>query len=245
MAEFQLSREQDTPQFLREMAMYFIQFSPEPSNAYCQLVRMLRPRNNSIAFATLNYDVLLEHAISIEGHTLCYNCPASPGSSNFEIIKPHGSCNFLPNLPSKVTGLTFLGAPNATGAHIYGPIRPATTTDEVRNFCKSNDVLAPAMALYTQGKRLLTSGPFMELQLRRFEDAVKRAHRLILVGVAVNADDRHIWFPIQESKAKIYFVDPNAAMFSDWAKSTGRRHVYQLGNDFLEALPRIQGLLRA
>jgi hypothetical protein len=96
--------------------------------------------------------------------------------------------------------------------------------------------------LYMAGKRFLCSGPFMEEKQQRFKKTVREAKRLILIGVAINRGDDHIWVPVSKSKADIHFVNPDDKIYEDWAQVVGRR-AYKLGDTFTESLPRIGRLL--
>lgn len=245
MAQFQLTREEDAPSFLREMALFFLQFDPGPQNAYRKLARVLHRFNSSVAFATLNYDLMLEYSLSYEGKTVCYNTSPKVGSYDFEIIKPHGSCNFLPELERPITGLTIVTPPGAISPQIECPIKPARSPDDVRHFCALNDTLSPVMSLYAKGKRLLTSGPFMKMQHKRYNDVINKARRIIAIGVAVNEEDDHIWAPMSRSDADMYFVNPDTGSYKEWARANGRPNVYHLANGFCEAVPRIKRLLLA
>jgi hypothetical protein len=76
MEEFFRYRNTDTTAFLREMADYFAQFEPGPENYYVKLARIVAQAKSSMVLATTNYEMLIELAVNLAGHSIAYSKPA-------------------------------------------------------------------------------------------------------------------------------------------------------------------------
>ena len=79
----------------KEMACYLSKFSIKNDNAYARLFNKLRTYLSDITIVTLNYDLLIEQAILMNGYNVDYNADGK----GISLLKPHGSSNFLPQLP--------------------------------------------------------------------------------------------------------------------------------------------------
>src|SRR6185437_13899636 len=98
MAQFRWERDTDTTALLREMALYFAEFVPGPTNRYHSLLRAIRRSRHRTVIATTNYDLLLESAVDAAKLRTAYQAVNIP-KNNVAILKIHGSCNFLPSVP--------------------------------------------------------------------------------------------------------------------------------------------------
>lgn len=224
MLEFARTREHELSQFLRDIALYFVAFAPGPKNLYVRLLEAIpKKRRRFAVFATLNYELLLELAANNLGYAVSYHLPPI-AKDNIAILKPHGSCNFLPDLGGhKIRGITFETAGLARTA-VEAPVK-AANRDEVRQFCLHEDSIAPALAIYAPGKQVFYSNEFVQDQQRQFEHAVLNTSRIYVAGVRVNPGDAHIWGPLANARAPMFYVGPDSAPFYDWAESVGRRHL--------------------
>lgn len=236
MAEFASQRPTDTTEFQRDMARYFARFEPLLGNFYTQLISHLIKVRESVVLATTNYELLIEIAIDQAGFLTSYAVPPSP--DNFSVLKLHGSCNFLPDVPpDQFRGVKFSLGP-AAKAILDAGIRPANTR-EVIDFCDTQDSLAPALALYMKDKQVLFAPKFVEEQQRAWRESVKKADRIFVIGCRCNPSDSHIWFPLQKSKSHLWYVGPDPKPFDDWVRKVKRRHAHHLEKTFEMALPLI------
>jgi hypothetical protein len=239
MAAFSERPETESSALLREMARYFVKFEPGASNLYIKLLSELPLSRRRITFATLNYELLLELAANRLGFRISYTTRNTP-KGNITLLKPHGSCNFLPDVPPLMfRDFSVRSAvPNATGGILNAPIRPATPS-EVIAFCDRENVIAPAMAMYARGKRMLFCGsPLRDLQAE-YATATAEASRIYVVGVGVNPEDEHIWQPLARAAAPIYYVGPDATAFVEWAKQSSRKRAIHLATSFDSSIPEI------
>jgi len=91
-----MERNEDVPQFLRDMASYFSHFEPLAGNQYMKLVNLLGGTRKRAVFVTTNYDMLIEAAVTRSGLSVAYNSPSSDSQIGIALLKIHGSCNFWP-----------------------------------------------------------------------------------------------------------------------------------------------------
>jgi hypothetical protein len=241
MAAFRVKRDIDTTEFLRDMARYFAVFEPGEDNYYVTLIRRIVAAREVATFATLNYDLLIEHATAMAGWQVAYHAAPPPG--NLCVLKLHGSCNFLPELGNRaIRGIKFQ-AGNA-GCIVNAPIYPASSAAEVFEFCAREDSIAPALALYAPGKAILyCRDAVLELQAM-WRHEVKRARRIFIVGVRPNPEDAHVWQPLARGKTPIWYVGPEWKMMADWVADEKRTQVFHAGEDFGDCVPTILSKLR-
>ncbi len=232
MAAFQQSRRIDTPAFLRQMGDYFAKFEPGPGNFYVEVVRILWSSRRPFTIATLNYDLLFERAATGWNHRLSYHASPVP-ENNIPFLKLHGSCNFLPAY-RQIRGVRF-DLPGPKDVNVAGPVRVAQP-EEVIRFCRTEDSLAPVMALYASGKQILYSPAFVQQQQRDWDRVVAEATEVYVVGVAVNVSDGHIWNPLAQTTARLFYVDPEPAAFHKWASTNRNGASSRIASTFEEFL---------
>ena len=82
---------------MQDMACYFAQFGQNNSNQnlYNRFIDKIKPHANNISLSSLNYDILLESAISV--NELGVNYSEKPIQNSIFVWKIHGSCNFIPS----------------------------------------------------------------------------------------------------------------------------------------------------
>jgi hypothetical protein len=241
MAMFRQSRDADSTSFLRDMAEYFLQFTPGPRNLLHLLIQIIREGRRRSVIATTNYDMLLETVIDTAGLRFVYCGYPLPGPS-LALLKLHGSCHFLPDLGGNVLrNCTFA---NNFGGNVDAPIRIAQSPEEVRRFLREEDSLAPAIAMYAPGKQVLFSPRFVQDQQRYFAGAAQVASVVYVIGLKVVPDDDHIWGVMSKSAARFEYVGFEPDEFLLWAKDAKRRHVHVLEQSLESALPLIRIQMR-
>ena len=101
-----------TLDLMRHMALYFGQFRPKRagSTAYAFLAEELKKRGlvHKVTIATLNYECLLEIELTHLGIQISYSLEGTP-QGQIKVLKPHGSCNFLPSGISGPAGSIKMG----------------------------------------------------------------------------------------------------------------------------------------
>jgi hypothetical protein len=239
-------RNQDLVPFLLQMAGYFVHFCPAPGNRYIELVAMLKRLYVRPVFVTLNYEMMLEHAIQANGFLPYHGLTAEPPRGHVRVIKIHGSCHFLPDAGGANFQWENCTFESDTGSILEGKVLPARTSDEVYAFLARQTMLAPAMAMYAKGKRVLHCPDFIKQLTASWVRVSKDTKRIIIIGVAVNEEDKHIWGTLADSTAPLYYVGGRSSdgeTFLAWAKSKNRCNAYALADSFEAALPRIAGVV--
>ncbi|MGI0046754.1 MAG: hypothetical protein ACREBB_06150 [Nitrosotalea sp.] len=187
------------------IAAYFSQFSPNMfGNSYVELFRILKMKNDNFVYSTLNYDCLAELAASSLGIQVNYN--PNTQSGQLDVLKLHGSCNFL--LGGMTGPLGGLSMPIG-GAMIDGPIevvQPAQVHTIIQN-----RPAGPCMCFYMKDKPTPVGASTIKAIQQRWEKRILESDKIIIIGVNVNKEDRHVWDPISKTKAKIGFVGSSTA----------------------------------
>lgn len=244
MAEFWKTRNGDIPSFLRQMSLYFLMFRPGNNNLFLHLGKAMQRSVHKITLATTNYDLLIELALNSIGWRITYHKHPVP-SNNASVLKIHGSCNFLPKMmPRQIHNLTLMTThPNA--AILEAPINAVTTTEAI-NFCLNENSIAPAISMYSIGKKVLFCPSFIQHQQDWFKQEISIADEIFVIGLAVNHLDEHIWMPLSTTNGHITFVAKEQKQkFEEWAelnKKTRRKATF-LCDTFEEAFPFIKKTL--
>jgi hypothetical protein len=243
MDVFWKERNVATTALLREMAKYFVRFEPLPGNCYSQLLKVLDGTRKKAVLVTTNYDLLIEHAITRAGLKVSYaGLPAPP--DNVVVLKIHGSCNFLPDLqPRQISGFLFDHSATEDGAIIENDVKVATSTQQILEFCDTEDSIAPALAMYAPSKRVLYCQGFVKAQQEAWAQAANHASRIFIVGLRVHPVDEHIWGVLARCAAPLYYVGFEPNEFATWAETLRRKGAYVLSKSFADALPRIASQL--
>lgn len=237
MAEFRRRHEVETTTLVREMAFFLSGFSPGETNLYRQLVSLAAKAPRPSVFATLNYDLLIELAIGAAGYLVAYHGLPAP-TRNMSVLKLHGSCNFLPDLGGgSIRGIGF-DLSQSSGAILSAPVKPVGVR-ELQKFCREEDSLSPAMALYAKGKSVLIAPDFVRFQQDEWVRTVRTATQIYVIGVRVMPEDSHVWTPLRKSKGELYYVSPDGEAFEDWAQEARRRNSHVLAPTFQAAIPEV------
>lgn len=120
----------------KELACYLSKFSTRPDNAYVRLFNKLRNCMEQINITILNYDLLIEKSLARNGFNVDYNA----GDNGINLLKPHGSSNFLPQLPNGMvmSGNTMIGC----GTYVEGlETKAVSTAHEVETWCNDQKTL--------------------------------------------------------------------------------------------------------
>lgn len=207
---------------MQEMARFFsiFQVSNSHPNLYLELLRRSESEDE-ILWSTLNYDCIVESAISILGKRVAYFADPKAGIDDISVWKLHGSCNFKVKGIEATRGIVYSGQGITFGGEIE-PIDPG----EVSGVYGGNTALYPAMALYARGKSIsMSPDPILQGQ-RQWAVNVGACDRVLIIGVNPNINDDHIWMPLSNTSAEIGYVG-SAKSFNDWV---GRYHKAQSSN---------------
>jgi hypothetical protein len=232
MGLFFVTRVGDTTALLRDMAELFLDFVPGDSNLYVRLFSQMARRSHRYSIATLNYDLLIEHALLRSSQT------AVP------LMKIHGSCNYFEDYGGGFfCNVRFEMARSITNGFAVQALSPPDSKKRLQ-YLRENGSTAPVMAVYASGKPVAFGSRAIERVQQNWIDAALKARRIIVMGVGINAEDEHVWTTLARSEADLYYVDPSPDRFLQWARLVGRKNVEVLAPTFAEALPKINALIR-
>lgn len=189
---------------MQNMSEYFIQFRPiNNTSLYCKLVDTLKSRGilELISFSSLNYDILLELALLNNGYTINYFYPESEGLNEVEVLKIHGSSNFIGTGIEGGKGISY-----GSGAIFNGGIKASLDSNEIiENFLVKSGI-APVMSLYMEGKPVNVSPQIIKDLQRTYQNRCIEAKAIIVIGVKPIAGDNHIWDCIRKCNATVHYV---------------------------------------
>lgn len=223
---------QAIPQLMREMAVYFVQFRPFGRDSlYCRLIRDLQKENvlPQLIFSSLNYECVLEFALLEAGIRVEY-FPENLTPEAIAVWKLHGSCNMFAQSVQASQGVLY-----GTGVTWEGGAQAFFDSNRVVEHCLVETGLAPMMSLYMEGKPLNVSPSVVRQVQDAWSEHVAAARAIFVVGVMPVVSDTHIWAPLADTRAPLYFVgDGNA--FQKWTQSQ-RPDVssFYLGSRFAES----------
>lgn len=211
------------PPMQRSMASFFFGFYPGKNNLYRRLARKINGVDWSGAFVSLNYERLLEIALGAEG--LRPFVGARPdGEKYVEICLPHGCCHiYCDSVRGTAGGVSFSGFNVSTSGQISVVANPGEFNSRI-----SNDAFPPVMSYFEPEKRTSSGANFIEVQRRRYLDLIIGANTVVVVGVKVRQNDKHIWDAIAETNAKIVYCSGKVGGdgFVNWSseKRAGKDH---------------------
>lgn len=216
--------------FQRELAEYLAIFTPGPKNVYHDLVKKMGVRRT--VFCSLNYDLLLELSAKNLGIKTTYNL--NPGACQMRLIKPHGSCNFWPDILGEFRSSESFGA-------LYDEVGAGTVClgqEETLRACENEDSISPVLSLYMKGKSVRTNPEFLAQQIAYWKKAVSMCRKVFVVGVRLVKEDTHIWEVLGKASAEIVYFGRDDARdnFIEWHTSLGKNNCTFIKADFSESV---------
>ena len=201
MSQIWEERLASVPQLTIDMAIYFSQFEPpaDRSDCYSRLVATILDESlvEETAFATLNYECVLDIAASRAGLKIAYS-GASPPPENLMIWKLHGACNLLPE--GKAFHMTI------EAASIYeGPLDPVDTP-MVRQRYQRGLAIPPVMSVYMPGKPTQTARRFLDQARREWADWVAGSDVVVAIGARPVLEEEYVWRPMAQSSCEVWYI---------------------------------------
>jgi hypothetical protein len=229
-----------------DMALYFTRFRITGPNRYSDLLRALFSKGNDhrVVFCTLNYDCLLEQALMGGGAAVRSLWRVlGAGQGPIDVLKPHGSCNYLDPLTRNMKGVTMDGVGIAyTHSEVPSPSDlEIVAPEEVEAIYEAAEGLSipPAISLYEPTKHSPVGGGLIQKVREHWADVVPNADVVLSIGARPVAQDAHIWDPILNSNAQVLFVGGQDRDYGRRAWELGERMEY-FGLTFEESIPRIE-----
>lgn len=226
MHEIMESKKVNAPVLNAVIASYFARFRPGMlENHYVELFQKLLQENIDFVYSTLNYDCLAELAASKAGLSVNYNID-NISSDQFNILKLHGSCNFLlKGITGRLGGISF----GVGRSMIDGPIE-IVQPNQVQQTVQ-NRPAGPCMSYYMKNKPTAVGNKTIQAIQKKWGEIIQNSDVLVIIGTNVNSDDAHIWDPISNTEADIGFVgDENS--FSNLLSLNSNLDVTHVGTTF-------------
>ena len=225
----------------KEVASYLSQFKVENDNAYVNLFKSIKEVINDITIVTLNYDLLIEDALRKNLLFIKYELDWKHGVS---LLKPHGSCGFLPDLGGmNMSGNTMINCGTfVDGLNIFRSINK----EEIINWCEDpkNSDISPVLSMYNKEKRIVINKNFISNIQEIYKKKIENSRMIILIGVKYIEHDTHIWEPIKNSKAKVYFNSRSGISeeMEKWSKENNI-NLFSIKGSFNEKIEEISNLI--
>jgi len=182
------------------MAEYFLDFAPSGKSLYVRLMTRIKEKNWRGVLSTLNYDLLLPIALEKCG-----------SRESLRVCFPHGCCAILIK-PGQLAGNPVLiGLGNRIDAELIFEWDVTTARQRLRD-----ETVPPAMCYFEPDKSVCTGHAFIKQQRSLFEQAVREAKTVILIGIQVRERDGHIWDPLAAANAKLVYCSPDVDKFAKW-----------------------------
>jgi hypothetical protein len=228
-------------ELLIEMAIYFSRFAPtDEENCYARLIAILQRRRlvGRTAFLSLNYECLLELAATSRGLRISYLVEGLPSRNNVLVLKPHGSCNFIPQVEIYTMRLVV-----GKGGIFDGPITIPRNLSEVAARYARGYAVPPAMSLFAPGKRTVVAPRIIEQIRQRWSDWARGARATIVIGARPLLADNHVWDPVLESTGPVWYIGGSTgADYENLRRALDSRFVH-VGDRFEGALGRLDAML--
>jgi hypothetical protein len=204
------------PDLIKNMAYYFNAFriNPDMNNLYLSFIKDIKSNIKKIIFSTLNYDLLLEISLGINGIKTSYFSD-TPNEGSALVWKLHGSPNFLQEgiegiqSPAHGSSISYTsGIYSSSGLKAVDPTK-------AQDYCASITPFYPAMSLYMKSKiNQIGHEPIAELQ-KRWKTRILNAKNVLIIGVKPYSSDTHIWDPLTTTEARIGYLG-NLELYEQW-----------------------------
>jgi len=221
---------------LNDMGRYFVEFEPayRKESRYAELLLFLTSKGllfPTCVFGSLNYECVLEIAASRLGIGIVF-APTPPRSDALWIIKPHGSCNFLPASEPQGSGNVF--KVHGTAQIWVGPVA-AKTIDAARlRYRTGRYFLNPVMSLFAPGKLTPSARDLIQAIRDHWRDWVLSSDYVAVIGSRPNLADGHVWDPIVDSAAQVWYLSGIEDDYNEFSRRLGSR-LHNLGRYFDDA----------
>lgn len=230
---------------LLDLAHYFSRFEvvEGDGNLYSRVVRAVVGCKLAryTTFATLNYDCMLDLAVNDGGLQISY-LGNPPPRGNATLLKLHGSCHFVAGMREVSMVNCSLGASDYL---IEAPVEPLCDLRALRRRFEAGESVPPVMSLYAAGKRSPVTPGFLTPIWMAWRERVRRADIVVAVGVRPVFDDTHVWGPLLESRARLWYVGGTAGTDGHVLNGSFGGRLSVLGSRFDEATPLLERRLRS
>ena len=175
------------PPLQRAMASFFFDFVPGNDNLYRRLSNRIKGKGWDGTLVTLNYERILEISLAMEGVQLFIGNPPN-NQPSVELCLPHGCCHiFCESVRGVAESVSFSGE----GVTTRGPVKVVVDRSEFLQRIRG-DAFPPVMSYFDPFKFTTSGANFIEAQRNRYNDIVRGAKNIAIVGVRVRPHDTHL-----------------------------------------------------
>jgi hypothetical protein len=183
-------------------------------------------------FGSLNYDVLLEHALERAG--FASNWLLDEAKSRLQardmprrdpaavvVAKLHGSSNFVPDIDGDIEFQRLRRMADSPGMHVEVTIRALSPSKlghsaPLERVANTSDYF-PIMSQVHRDKQHLLSLAHITQIRGLWAEEVNNAALVVVIGVRPLQHDRHVWEPLQKTKAPRLYIG-GSSDFVEWSK---------------------------
>jgi hypothetical protein len=232
---------------LMDLGLYFAAFQlpagvPNCYSALIDLFARFGLVGQRLGVATLNYECLIELALSARGVPFDLN-PNSPRKGLLSLWRPHGACNLL------IDGVANGNMRNITivGGNYYvagsGVSLVAVPPAQVASIYEGQANIPPAMSLYAPGKHSPTAPELIMALRERWEQWARVADVVVVIGARYVPEDLHIWNGIHQGHGSVWYVGDDASATA-CAECVGEERFTHLDHYFKPAIRKLAARLK-
>ena len=212
-----------------DLAEYFyLEHRIKADSLYIKLLEEIRSNFTSFQLSTLNYDILLLQALELIGLV----GPDVSLISPIPICSPHGSSLFYcctPNFKRTENGYAIYPGTQLAGDPLNIDeninrieIKAFSSGTEFKN--RKEDLFPPIMCYIEPMKRIKVGKKFIQAEQQKWKDWVNSSEAIVVIGVNITLDDKHIWDPLCKTKAPILYVSGEGSRenFHKWREHCQR-----------------------
>ena len=226
MASFSSAHQSQVDRLQRAMAAYFFDFRPGSNSLYLKLADRMRQTAWKGALASLNYERLLELSL-LKSDVTPRVAGLEDSNGEIDLVLPHGCCHLFINIRMERIQI---GSPSI---QVESQDPPRAIHDRVKFEHEITTNCLPPVMCYFEAQKKVRSGPsFIEGQRQQFDELVRHASVIGIIGVKVRPHDKHIWDPLGATSARLVYCAGKGAgtQFRNWTKTLAR-----IGDDVLSA----------
>jgi len=220
------------------LAVYFSRYNPShTSNTFIELFNVLEEDDSDFVYSTLNYDCIAEYAAKHVGFEINYN-PNKLKQDEFNILKLHGSCNFvMSGMTGPLGGMTLPSQPGVLDGPMSAIWPPSSMQTEIKKY-----PAGPIMAFYMENKPVQVNRKSIGEIQQVWTNRISESNKLLIIGINPNLEDKHVWDPIVNTKAKIGFVGSDNG-FKKLSKLNLKKKPKHLCTNFGDSINDIENFL--
>ncbi len=140
--------------------------------------------------------------------------------NQIEICFPHGCCHIFCESAKGITpGVSFHGIDVKTSGRIKIIAQPLEFNNRILS-----DAFPPVMSYFEPHKRTVSGNNFIEMQRERMKTLILNSNKIIILGIKIRPNDKHIWDYLGQTNAQLVYFGNNQDKndFDSWLNSIKR-----------------------